>query len=257
MKDVREQWYEPEKKIAVTIADVVGPASALARGHLAGPTSAYYLAKALAAVALFGAETSEADETVILQMKCTGPLGGVNVECTSAGTLRGYTEKKLLDDFDGLGTPDDKAVLGKRQIQVVRSVPGRILSQAVANSLDGYLAGSLQRRALVYLEAAVSEAAEIITARGVLVEALPDSAEMVSAYVPGRLSGSSRSILARMGLPRAELRQRTPLVFACRCSPERARAMLAALSEAEKKSLPPSLDVTCHMCGRIYSVKTN
>lgn len=256
MKNCREEWYDKDKKVAVTIVDVTEAAQALARGHLCGPTSAYYLTKALAAVSLLGAETSEKDETVILQMKCSGPLGGFNVECTSEGTLRGYTEKKILDAFDGLGTPKDKMVLGDKQIQITRSVPGRILSQGIAATLDGYLVGSLQRKACIYLEAAVNDEVEILVARGVLVEALPDSKAMVSAFIPEKMSVASRNILTQMGLPRAELRKTTPLTFACRCSPDRAIAMLGALSDEEKKELPPTLDITCHMCGKIFTVKT-
>lgn len=256
MKNCREEWYDPEQKVAVTIVDVTEAAQALARGHLCGPTSAYYLTKALAAVSLLGAETSEKDETVILQMKCSGPLGGFNVECTSEGTLRGYTEKKILDAFDGLGTPKDKMVLGDKQFQITRSVPGRILSQGIAATLDGYLVGSLQRKACIYLEAAVNDEVEILEARGVLVEALPDSKAMVSAFIPEKMSVASRNILTQMGLPRAELRKTTPLTFACRCSPDRAIAMLGALSDEEKKELPPTLDITCHMCGKIFTVKT-
>lgn len=256
MKDVRESWFDPEKKVAVTLADVTSAAQALARGHLAGPTSAHYLTKALAAAALLGDETSEADETVIVQMKCDGPLGGFNVECTAAGTLRGYTEKKVLEDFDGMGAPDDRKVIGRRQVQVTRSVPGKILSQGISNSLDGYLAGSLQRRACIYLEAAVSDEVEILEARGALVEALPDSTEHVTDFVPEKLSVSSRNILSGLGLAHAELRRSTPLSFACRCSSDRALAMLAALDPKERESLPPTLDVTCHMCGRIFTVKT-
>ena len=256
MKNCREEWYDKDKKVAITIVDVTEAAQALARGHLCGPTSAYYLTKALAAVSLLGAETSEKDETVILQMKCSGPLGGFNVECTSEGTLRGYTEKKILDAFDGLGTPKDKMVLGDKQIQITRSVPGRILSQGIAATLDGYLVGSLQRKACIYLEAAVNDEVEILEARGVLVEALPDSKAMVSAFIPEKMSVASRNILTQMGLPRAELRKTTPLTFACRCSPDRAIAMLGALSDEEKKELPPTLDITCHMCGKIFTVKT-
>ena len=256
MKNCREEWYDPERKVAVTIVDVTEAAQALARGHLCGPTSAYYLTKALAAVSLLGAETSEKDETVILQMKCSGPLGGFNVECTSEGTLRGYTEKKILDAFDGLGTPKDKMVLGDKQFQITRSVPGRILSQGIAATLDGYLVGSLQRKACIYLEAAVNDEVEILEARGVLVESLPDSKAMVSAFIPEKMSVASRNILTQMGLPRAELRKTTPLTFACRCSPDRAIAMLGALSDEEKKELPPTLDITCHMCGKIFTVKT-
>lgn len=256
LKDCREEWYDSEKKVAVTLVDVTGAAQALARGHLCGPTAAYYLTKAVAAAALLGAEMEAEDETLIIQMKCSGPLGGFNVECTAAGTLRGYTEKKVLDAFDGMGVPKDRMVIGDKQLQVTRSRPGRILSQGISNSLDGYLAGSLQRKACLYLEAVVNDEVEVLEARGALVEALPDSTASVTAFVPEKLSVASRNILDQLGLGKAELRKTTPLSFACRCSPERAIAMLSALSDEERKTLPPTLDITCHMCGKIFTVKT-
>ena len=258
MKDCREEWYDKDAKVAVTIVDVTSAAQELARGHLSGPTSAHFLAEALATVALLGTEMSETDETVILQMKCKGPLGGYNVECTSGGSLRGYAEKKVLDDFDGLGTPDVRKVIGEAQIQVTRSVPGRILSQGISTSVDGYLAGSLQRKACIRTEVAVSDEVEILEARGILVEDLPDATgELKCCHVsdPKSLAVASRNILKQLGLDAAELRKTTPLKFACRCSPDRAIAMLAALSEEERKALPPTLDITCHMCGKTFTVK--
>ena len=255
MKDAREEWFDAEKKVAVTIVDVTTAAQELARGHLAGPTAAHYLSEALAAAALLGAETSEAEETVSVQMKCDGPLGGLNVECTAQGTLRGYTEKKLLDDFDGLGKPKDRQVLGACQVQVTRSVPGRILSQGVSASLDGYLAGSLQRKATIQLEASVTDDVEIREARGVLIEEMPDTQRTGVLGVRFKsLAVASRNLLGQLGLAKAELRKTTPLSFACRCSPERAAAMLAALSAEERKTLPPTIDITCHMCGRTFTV---
>ena len=258
MKDCREEWYDAEKKVAVTIVDVTGAAQELARGHLAGPTAAHYLTEALASVALLGGEMSETDETVILQAKCSGPLGGYNVECTAQGTLRGYTEKKILDGFDGLGKPKDRMVLGDQQIQVTRSVPGKILSQGISTSLDGYFAGSLQRKACIRTEVAVSDEVEILEARGILVEDLPDVKGPMTccrADDVKSLAVASRNILRQLGLDKAELRKTTPLRFACRCSPDRAVAMLSALGEEERKSLPPAIDVTCHMCGKTFTVK--
>ena len=256
MRDCREEWYDKDAKVAVAIVDVTSAAQELARGHLAGPTATHYLTEALASVALLGGEMSEKEETVILQAKCLGPLGGYTVECTAQGTLRGYTEKKILDGFDGLGRPKDRMVLGDQQIQVTRSVPGKILSQGISASLDGYLAGSLQRRACIRTEVAVSDEVEVLEARGVMVEALPDSTrgELELSGISS-LSSSSRKILEALGFKHAELRKTTPLRFACRCSPDRAIAMLAALSEEERKALPPSIDITCHMCGRTYTVK--
>ena len=276
MKDCREEWFDAEKKVAVTIVDVTSAAQELARGHLAGPTAAHYLTEALASVALLGGEMSEKDETVILQAKCSGPLGGYNVECTAAGTLRGYTEKKVLDGFDGLGKPKDRMVLGDQQIQVTRSVPGRILSQGISASIDGYLAGSLQRKACIRTEVAVSDEVEIPEARSFSVDILPDSKigslrsegsggpegtekdpllPLLDTQDPIRLSVASRTILKQLGLGNAELRKTTPLKFACRCSPERAVTMLAALSDKERQALPPTIDITCHMCGKTFTVK--
>ena len=258
MKDCREEWYDAGAKVAVTIVDVTSASQDLARAHLAGPTAAHYLAKALAAAAALGGEMSAKDETVIVQMKCKGPLGGFNVECTAAGTLRGYTEKKVLEDFDGMGRPDDRKVLGERQIQVTRSVPGHILSQGISASLDGYLAGSLQRKACIRLEASVNDEVEVLEARGVMVEDMPDATGDLRCCrigEPKSLAVASRNILKQLGLEHAELRKTTPLKFACRCSPDRAVAMLAALSEEEKKSLPPTVDITCHMCGKTFTVK--
>jgi len=258
MKDCREEWYDSEKKVAVTFVDVTSAAQALVRGHLMGPTAAHYLTKGLAAVALLGAETSEKDETVILQMKCEGPLGGLNVECTTAGTLRGYTEKKILDAFDGLGTPKDAQVLGKRSLQVTRSIPGRILSTGVSSSLDCYLAGSLQRKATIQLEAIVNDEVEILSARGILVEEMPDASNTGVLGVRFKsLAVAERNILGQLGLARAERRKTMPLSFGCRCTPDRAVAMLAALSEEERKNLPETLDITCHMCGKTFTVKTH
>lgn len=257
MKDCREEWYDKDAKVAVMIVDVTSAAQELARGHLAGPTSTHFLTEALASVALLGAEMSERDETVILQSKCSGPLGGYNVECTAQGTLRGYTEKKVLDGFDGMGKPKDRMVLGDQQIQVTRSVPGKILSQGISTSLDGYLAGSLQRKACIRTEVAVSDEVEVLEARGVMVEILPDSTRGASEMPScSSIASSSRKILENLGFSRAELRKTTPLKFACRCSPDRAIAMLAALSEEERKALPPAIDITCHMCGKTFTVKT-
>jgi molecular chaperone Hsp33 len=255
VKDCRQQWYDPDKKVAVTFADVTSAAQELARAHLSGPVSARYLTEALAAAALLGAEISSGEEVVSVQMKCTGPLGGYNVECTADGSLRGYTERKTLDEFDSLDEVDERKVLGDRRIQVTRSVPGRIVSQGISNSFDGYLAGSLQRRSVMLLSAAVNSDVEVLEARGVLVEALPDSAESVSQYVPEDISGEPGAILKSLGLDKAELKSTLPLRFACRCSPERAAAVLAASGNRDD-DVPASVDVTCHMCGRTYTVRT-
>ena len=278
MTDERIQALDPATKLSVVLCDCTAAAGALARAHLSGPTASHYLAQALAGVTLLGAETSQDEETVTFRLDCPGPLGGFLVEATAAGTLRGYTKQKILNDFDGLGAPKDAQILGESgTFEIIRSVPGTILASGavaindkigVANGLDAFFAQSLQRRVRTAVAAAAGDDGVPVYARGALVECPPDGdaaafESVAAAFESGAVqkalaaaSVSSRTLLKKLGLPHAELRRTDPISFACRCSAARAEAMLAAIPEAERAALPPQLDVTCHMCGRTWTVST-
>ena len=282
MNDERIQALDPATKLAVVLCDCTAAARDLARAHISGPTASHYLAQALAGVSLLGAETSQDEETVTFRLDCPGPLGGFLVEATAAGTLRGYTKLKILNDFDGLGAPKDSKVLGESgTFEIIRSVPGEILASGavavaaegkvvglVAQGLDAFFAQSLQRRVRTAVAAAAGDDGVPVYARGALVECPPDGdaaafAAVAEVFASGAVQKalatatvSARTLLKKLGLPQAEVRRTDPLSFACRCSAERAEAMLAAIPEAERAALPPQLDVTCHMCGRTWTVST-
>ena len=280
MKDELIEILDSATKIAVLCADATTAAGQLARGHLSGPTASHYLAEALAGVALLGAETAQEAETVTFRLDCPGPLEGFLVECTAAGTLRGYTKKKILNDFDGLGAPKDAQVLGgSGTFEIIRSIPGAILSSgtvatawkegAVAAGLDAYFDQSLQRRVRTAVAASVGDDGVPLFARGLLAECPPDGdaaafAQVAAVFASGAAaralaSGAAapRTLLKKLGLPQAEIRRTRALSFACRCSAERAAAMVAAIPLDERVALPPTLDITCHMCGRTWTVTKN
>ena len=279
MKDELIEILDPASKIAVLCVDCTTAAEQLARGHLSGPTAARYLAQALAGVALLGAETSQKEETVTFRLDCPGPLEGFLVECTAAGTLRGYTKKKILNDFDGMGTPKDAKVLGESgTFEIIRSVPGTILSSgtvatawkkgAVAAGLDAYFDQSLQRRVRTAVAAAANDDGVPVYARGLLAECAPDGdaavfGQVAEVFASGAATkalavgaAAPRTLLKKLGLPHAEIRKTSTLSYACRCSAERAAAMLAAIPPDERATLPPTLDITCHMCGRTWTIST-
>ena len=281
MKDERIEALDTATKLAVVMCDCTSAAGELARAHLSGQTASTYLAQALAGVALLGAETSQKDETVTFRLDCPGPLEGFLVEATSAGTLRGYTKKKILNDFDGLGTPKDAKVVGNTgTFEIIRSIPGSILGSgtvaasfvkkgvsAVAQGMDEFFTLSLQRRVRTAVVATVGDDGVPVYARGLLVECPPDGdavafARVVEVFDSGVVSKAlaagtvaPRTLLKKLGLAQAERRGTSSLSFACRCSAERAREMLSALSPEERATLPPAIDVTCHMCGRTWTVK--
>ena len=185
MNDERILALDGDSLLVIEAVDCRTAATALARGHLSGPTASTYLAQALAGVALLGMETSRADETVTFRLDCPGPLGGLLVECTEKGALRGYTKKKILD-FDGERFSDAKVIGASATVEVIRSVPGKVLSSAalpvnfvekgaaaLAQALEAYFAQSLQRRVRVALCGAAGDDGVPTVARGVLVECPP------------------------------------------------------------------------------------
>ncbi len=278
LKNKLIQILDAESKLSVLMADCTKAAGDLSRSHLCGSTAATCFAEALAAVSLLGAETAQKDETVTLRLDCSGPLEGFLVESTADFTLRGYTKKKILNDFDGSDAPEDSRVFGENgTFEIIRSRPGAILSSgsvavafggkpAVACGIDAYFTQSLQRRVRTAFAAASGDDGVPVYARGVLVECAPDGDEKKFAEVAELFDNgsamkmlasemiSARTLLKKLGLAKAGIRRTNQVSFACRCSAQRARDMLAALSSEERAQLPSVIDITCHMCGRTWSI---
>ncbi len=256
-------------------ADVTDSTRDLARSHLCGPASELALAESLAAVALLGADLEQPEETVSFQMKTDGPIGSVLVEAAFDGALRGFPAKKILNDFDGEAEPDIQAVFGRNsEVRIIRSIPGRILAQSgfqlrrprPAEAVSQYFNLALQRRGVAAI-VAVPGSDGIDRARGFFLECMPDGNDDVFASASALLGreGFSEtldaaqgafSLCEELGMTDIVVDDPRPLRFGCRCSRDRARETLRALSPEELADMAKSgrdTDIFCHMCGKCYS----
>jgi len=283
MKDSVSICLDPASKLSLAVADCTSAAREAARGHLSGPAASAALAEALACAAVAGAESSAQEEAVSFRADCPeGPVGGFLAEAANGGTtLRGYTKKKILDEFDGMGAPPPRKLYGANAtVETIRSIPGKILSSGVtaiqvpakgsfpAAALAALYGVSLQRKAAVEAFASAGDDGEPVMARAALLECPPDGdadafeaakAAFDSGAVRKALASVSslRTLLGKCGLARAEIRETRPLSFACRCSLERARNMIAALpaeDRAELAAAGKSVDIYCHFCGKLWQV---
>jgi len=270
-------WGQTGGKVRLVFADATKAARDLASSHLAGPAASEALAEGLAAAALLCADLGTPQEAATLQLKTDGPISSLLVEATFEGTLRGYTGKKILNDFDGDEKIDMDAVFGGQgSCNVMVSLPGSILSQSAtsvvpprpAHALGQYYGLGAQRPVAVAI-AVRRDAGGLACVRGFLAEKMPgcDEAEFgaVAAAVTGegfkdRLSGAADAAalcgeLAAGGIVAPETR---PLRFACRCSHAKAVAALRALPEEERREMAArgaDIDIFCHMCGKCHTIK--
>jgi molecular chaperone Hsp33 len=268
--------FSPQAKINLILAEVTDSARELERSHLCGPTAGLIQAEALAGVALLGAELSRPDEAVSLRLRVSGPVGGLLVEAASDGGLRGYTQVKVMNDLDACEELDASSALGDwAEVQVVRSMPGKILASgatevspaSVTRGLEQYYRQSLQRQVRIQVSA-LAYGGFIDGARGLMVECLPDGSREAYAQVTRLVedgtvmecleaAASLASICATLGLSDCVPQAPKPLRFACRCTPARVEAALAAMPADELRALAAEgrpAQIHCHMCGKGYQV---
>ncbi|MBM4164099.1 MAG: Hsp33 family molecular chaperone HslO [Lentisphaerae bacterium] len=274
--DLLTTGFSPGAKVRLVYAEVTDSSRALEQNHLSGPTAGLALAEALTAVALLGADLNAPDETIVLRMQLSGPLQGLLVEMAADGALRGYTNVKVLDAFDGRDDHVSEDAFGERgDVQIIRSVPGRMISQAAfmispaspLAAVEGYLARSLQRPSVVQI-ASLEYGGSVDLARGILVERLPDGdprefARITALVADGtalealECGSSAKDWCETVGLADIRLDPPRPLAFRCRCSLERVESLLGALTAGEIAELVRAAHPTqiyCHMCGKGYEV---
>lgn len=263
-------------RLRVIHADVTDSARQLAQGHLAGPAASLVLAETLAGVAVLSAELHRPQETLSMRLSVSGPVEGVLVEAAADGALRGYTHVKVLNDIDGRDDIDTLDAMGDRaDVQIFRSVPGRILDHAsltvrpasVQAAVEAYFRQSRQRRSLMLLSALCYEG-YIDMARAWVIEAMPDSDAAELDRLQQRFDdGSAMEALEsaptvaafadELGINDLRIDPPRMLRFACRCSLARAEATLAALPAAELQEMvrqQKPAEIHCHMCGRGFTV---
>lgn len=262
--------------LSLVSAVVSDSARALEQCHLCGPTAGLIQAEALAGVALIGADLSGPDEAVAFRMDVSGPIGGFLVEADCAGNLRGYTRVKVLNDLDGEENPDIGRAMGETgSVQFIRSKPGKILNTAVGdsrnptvlNAVKAYYHDSLQRTASVQLSA-LDFGSYLDTARGLVLELMPDGSRAAYDRIAERFSDGSVLDCLERGTPLPELcriigfrdpvfSEPFPLRFACRCSQSRVERMLLGLPADDLEEMAGKREpavIHCHFCGKRFEV---
>lgn len=276
MTDVLRQGRSERAHVRVVMADVTMLAKALQARHLAGPVAGRVLAEGLAGVALLSADLSRPDETVYIRLRVSGPLEGLLVEAAGNGDLRGFTNKKVLDELDGGPVIASAPALGDAgSAQIVQSLPGQVLNQSMLKvgppRLDQLLARYYFQSLQVPTAVAIAVRADtggVAQARAAMAQRMPDTrsedfAAVLDAFQDGRvatvLSGDAllEGMCEALALPDLAWGDTRELRFRCRCSPERVEAAVGALPRKDLEellALARPHAVTCHMCGRDYQL---
>jgi molecular chaperone Hsp33 len=262
--------------VAVT---ATGVAREAIRRHEAAGAAAVALARGVTAGLLLATLTKD-EERVTLQLLGDGPLGGLTVDATAAGTARAFVKNVAAGPALPVERPRLAPALGaKGVVSVIRDVGLRETFQGqtsfatgeVDDDCERYLTASEQIASALRCETVLAPDGGLAFAAGVLVQALPGGrgTSVVDAARAHLATGALRTAIAglRPGNPRDpgaliesalgevigawQALEARPVRFHCPCSRERAGASLALLGAAELASMileDGKAEVVCNFC---------
>ncbi len=251
--------------VRLLLVEATAPAEHTRQTHGLGPDAARLGAEAVVAAALNAAYV-KGDEQLTFRVEGEAPRCAVYADVTAEGALRARVEPPDLALPDGRLQGFLIAIksLGARELyRGVTAVPGTTLEAALAEHLDT----STQVQDVLRIGVRQGPDGGIQQAGGLLLERMPDErghpslepeafrtryAWVGKADVFQLLTQLAFGSLGDRPLTVLESR---PLVWRCRCSPERIRDVLGSLPATELQEMiheDQGAEVTCNFCGRAY-----
>ena len=260
---------------AITGTDLVARAREI---HHTSPTATAALGRSLMACSMMGNQLKGEDNSLTLQIRGDGPLGGITCVSDSQGNVRGYVVHPQADVARKQeGKLDVGAAVGEGSLTVIKDLGMRdpyvgsiaLVSGEIAEDVTAYFAESEQIPTACALGVLVQGgSSEVLTAGGYLIQLLPgageDTIDKVErglqrvGYVTGHLKqGKSaleliRDVLGEFGI---EVLETCPVEYRCYCSRERVVRALISMGTQEMKNLieeQGQAEMTCQFCDRVY-----
>lgn len=244
------------------------------------PTATAALGRALTAALLLGGLLKTGDERVSLQFSGDGPLGGILVDATPDGAVRGFVSRPQTHLAPRAGKLDVGGALGRGLLCVMRVPAGEgppyrsivpLVTGEIGTDVARYLADSEQTPSAVGIGVFVEPDGRVAAAGGYLLQSMPGAdprtVERLEENVgtsrpPSELVRSgldARSILTSLlaGVETHVLEER-PVRFACRCNRARVESAILAMGRAEVLDVLAGerrAEVVCEFCAARYVVE--
>ena len=246
--------------------------------HQTTPVATAALGRTLTMGLVLGAML-KGDETISLQIKGDGPLGGIVVSANSKGSVKGYVGNPHVDlPFSAAGKLDVGTAVGKGNLHVIRDLGLKEAYQGTVPLQTGeigedfayYFMNSEQTPSAVGLGVLVGVDGVPISSGGLIVQLLPDavadeefigSLERALSQMPAVSSLFAEDMSVEdvvesvfQGIP-VRFIGREDVRFLCDCSWERFEQALMTLGTEELQELVDAgetIETICHFCNKRY-----
>lgn len=245
--------------------------------HHTSPVATAALGRLLSAGAMMGVMMKGDKDVLTLQMKGTGPLGGVTVTSDSAGNVKGYVDNpNAMVPPKAKGKLDVGGAIGVGILNVIKDMGLKepyngtceLKTGEIGDDLTYYFATSEQVPSAVGLGVLVDTDNTVKQAGGFIIQLMPFVEEAVVDKLEAKLANVKsvtamldngytpemilEELLGEFGL---EITDTLPARFECNCDKARIEKALVSvgrkgLNEIVQDGKP--IEVNCHFCNSKY-----
>ena len=247
--------------------------------HDLGPLETLVLGQAYVAAGMMCVNL-KSPESLTVRIACSGPIGGLAVEGSAHGEVRGYLSRNPIPVQADTGVPRlrDLFGAGPGTLAVTKRLRGGaspftgvvdMRYGSLAEDLAHYYATSEQTPSALNLSISFDDAGRPTGAGGIFIQALPGARDATVREVERRLRDESMigaafaggeeppALLERVfGAHQPVILARRRVLFMCHCSADRFRRHLAALPRDELVDIlergPLPVVTTCLFCNTTY-----
>ena len=246
--------------------------------HKTSPLATVALGRTLTAAALMSKDLKGEKDTICIQIKGDGPLGGVVVVSDSKANTRGYVHNSQIDlPLNEWGKFDVSGGFGAGTLNVIKDLGLKdpyignieLLSGEIAEDLAFYYAFSEQTHSIVALGVLIAPDGSVESSGGYIIQLLPDASEETTAFLEERV-GCLKPItnLVKEGLSTEEIVQyifegkeikvleKGNCEYKCNCSRDRMERNLMSIGKKELLSIieeQGNAELQCHFCNTFYN----
>lgn len=236
------------------------------------------LGRTLTAAAMMSRMMKNEKDTLTLQIKGDGPLGGIIVVTDSFSNVRGYVyNPQVYLPLTATGKYDVGQVVGKNgYLNVIKDMGLKepyvgyvdLVSGEIGEDIAYYFAASEQVPTVVCLGVLAGPDENIVNAGGYIIQLMPGADEEIIEYLEDKVFFSDsitvmlsdgkdptailNELLGEKGL---EINERLPCKFQCNCSRDRMERNLISLGSKEIYDMADTqhgAELQCHFCNSKY-----
>lgn len=277
-KDRVYRFIMADKMIRGAIVHSTRMINEMRANHDLGPLETLVLGQGYIAASLLCSGLKDKKDKIGMNIKCSGPVKGLDVEANAFGEVRGYLGTQQIEVKDPGKVKYLSSLFGAGFLTVTKYLDnalspysGQVALEhgSIAEDLANYFLISEQIPTGFKLSVFFDDKEEVTGAGGIFLQALPgaEPEKVIEAEKMIQSINSLGELFATGDTPEEIIRKQFSTLeprfldsrrveFFCRCSKKNMERYLNNLPEKEKKDMmengPFPLEVCCHHCNSVY-----